>query len=375
MLPDGWTREPLQAVAPVIDCKHRTPHYVSEGIPIVSPGDISWGALKLEGCRRVSENDYSELMNHCSVRVGDIVFGRNQSVGISSVVTELRPFALGQDTVLIQPHKVDPTYLNQWLRSPIFGNGLRRLIGGSTFERINLKDLREVLIPIPPLPEQKKIADILSTWDAAIETTAKLLANAESQKRALMQQLLTGKRRLKGFEGKWKAVRLDEICDPKQWPTISKAEQTESGYPVFGANGQIGFYNQYNHEHETIVVTCRGATCGTVNMTPPRTYITGNAMSLDDVSSAVNVSFLFQLLAARGFNDIISGSAQPQIIGKDIKAVTINLPPLEEQKALAGMFEAWDKTIQNTGGQLDALTQEKSSLMQQLLTGKRRVKL
>lgn len=79
---------------------------------------------------------------------------------------------------------------------------------------------------------------------------------------------------------RWGRLSLGEFTCPKQWPTISKAEFTQEGFPVFGANGIIGRYSRYNHEKPAIVVTCRGATCGEVSMTPPMSYITGNAMPL-----------------------------------------------------------------------------------------------
>ncbi|MCD7843537.1 MAG: restriction endonuclease subunit S, partial [Clostridiales bacterium] len=87
-------------------------------------------------------------------------------------------------------------------------------------------------------------------------------------------------------------VKLTSICKPKQWKTIPASELKEVGYPVYGANGIIGYYDKYNHEAETVAITCRGATCGTVNLTKPKAYITGNAMCLDEVSADVKVKYL-----------------------------------------------------------------------------------
>ncbi|SDC54077.1 Type I restriction modification DNA specificity domain-containing protein [Sphingomonas sp. YR710] len=81
----------------------------------------------------------------------------------------------------------------------------------------------------------------------------------------------------------WTSRRLLDICRPRQWPTISREQFTENGYPVYGANGQIGLYSQFTHESETIAITCRGATCGTINLVPAKSYITGNAMALDNL--------------------------------------------------------------------------------------------
>src|ERR1700675_4564151 len=99
----------------------------------------------------------------------------------------------------------------------------------------------------------------------------------------------------------WQMVSLGSICSPKQHPTISIKELTQSGYPVYGANGQIGFFDTYTHDKTTIAVTCRGATCGTVNVVPAFSYITGNAMALDDLDEdRSDISYLASALRARG---------------------------------------------------------------------------
>lgn len=143
---------------------------------------------------------------------------------------------------------------------------------------------------------------------------------------------------------KWRIVALTDICRPRQWKTIPTSVLTEKGYPVFGANGIIGFYSEYNHEKPTVVITCRGATCGTVGITLPKSYITGNAMALDDLNEdQVDQKFLYYQLSRRGFRDVISGSAQPQITGQGLSTVKVNLPPLPEQKRIAAILDKADE--------------------------------
>jgi Restriction endonuclease S subunits len=253
---------------------------------------------------------------------------------------------------------------------------LYKIADTSTIPQINNKHINPYKLLFPPLPEQKKIARILSTWDKAIETVDKLIENSQQQKKALMQQLLTGKKRLPGFSGEWKKVRLGKICSPKQWATINTSDLSDEGYPVYGANGFIGYYAEYNHEIETIAVTCRGSTCGVVSVIPAKSYITGNAMSLDDIDFKMcNQNFLYYALCKRGLHDIISGSAQPQIIGKDIKRIAVILPPIDEQKAIASIFLTLDSVISTHNADLNHLKTQKKALMQQLLTGKRRVQV
>ena len=141
----------------------------------------------------------------------------------------------------------------------------------------------------------------------------------------------------------WPVVKLHDICRPKQWKTIAASNLLESGYPVYGANGKIGFYSEFTHESPTLMITCRGATCGNVHISEPKSYINGNAMALDDMdSSAVDLKYLYYFFLKRGFDDVISGSAQPQITGQGLTKVEIPLPPLAEQKRIAAILDKAD---------------------------------
>lgn len=120
-------------------------------------------------------------------------------------------------------------------------------------------------------------------------------------------------------------VKLSDICNPKQWKTIPTGDLLEEGYPVYGANGIIGYYSEYNHETPVIAVTCRGATCGSINITVPNAYVTGNAMCLDDVRNDVNINYLYYCLKHYDFNNVISGSAQPQITRQGMDKIFISI--------------------------------------------------
>ena len=150
-------------------------------------------------------------------------------------------------------------------------------------------------------------------------------------------------------------VRLTEISNPKQWKTISKNQLIESGYPVYGANGKIGFYNKYNHEDPTILITCRGATCGTLNISEPYSYINGNAMSIDDLNvEKVNIMYLYYFLKYRGFNDVISGSAQPQITRTNLEKILIPLFENELQLKIVKSLEKIEDIIKKRKEQIQA---------------------
>ncbi|KIC43847.1 hypothetical protein RA28_19675 [Ruegeria sp. ANG-S4] len=380
MVPKGWTTKALgRSINLQGGFAFKSSEFGELGIPIVRISNIQGEIVELDGAPCYEEDIKLERF---LLEDGDIL------IAMSGATT-------GKTGRFFASNSTPNAYLNQRVgrfqikdENLLCSDFVWHLISTERFQylvsieaiggaqpNVSGAEIESLTFNFPPITEQRKIAEILSTWDRAVEVAEAQLEAARTSKRALMQQLLTGKRRFPEFEAEeWKEVRLGDVCAPKQWPTIGKNDMTDSGYPVFGANGFIGFYSEFNHEHPTTVVTCRGATCGTVSRTPPSTYITGNAMSLDDVDATrVDDEFLFFALQKRGFDDIISGSAQPQIIGKDIRSVKLKLPMLTEQRKIAETLSICDSDVVNIENQITKLRTEKKALMQQLLTGKRRV--
>ncbi len=126
-------------------------------------------------------------------------------------------------------------------------------------------------------------------------------------------------------------IRLVDVCNPKQWKTIPTGELLKEGYPVYGANGVIGYYSEYNHENPVVVITCRGATCGSINLTVPKAYVTGNAMCLDNVRNDIELEYLYYFLKHYDFKYVISGSAQPQITRQGLEKVYISYCSRDQQ--------------------------------------------
>lgn len=141
----------------------------------------------------------------------------------------------------------------------------------------------------------------------------------------------------------WVATTLGASCELYQPKTISTKEMVEDGeYPVYGANGVIGRYNNYNHEEPQLLVTCRGATCGSVNVSKPFSWITGNAMVVRPRDSSISPRFMEYLL--RGGIDVakaITGAAQPQITRTNLAPVRFSHPnSLSEQQRIVAILDA-----------------------------------
>ena len=163
----------------------------------------------------------------------------------------------------------------------------------------------------------------------------------------------------------WQIKKLGEVCEIYQPQTITSSDITTQGpFKVFGANGVIGYYSKYNHEDAEVLVTCRGATCGTLNMSEPKSWVTGNAMVVHPKDGKILLkSFLYYALGHSNLSRTITGTGQPQITRNSLAPFQILLPPLQIQKQIV---ERLDK-IAEAQKLNDGLIQKTDELFQSLL--------
>lgn len=173
----------------------------------------------------------------------------------------------------------------------------------------------------------------------------------------------------------WDITNLGSLADLYQPETISAAKFTSYGYPVFGANGYVGFFDKYNHENWQITVTCRGSTCGTVNRTVEKCWITGNSMVVNcDNNKNINKEFLYHLLKNQNLSGCITGTGQPQIVKAPLANFTVSVPlSLIEQKAIAEALTDADNIITSLGMIITKKRSIKQAATQDLLSGQRRL--
>ena len=320
------------------------------------------------------------------LKFGDVLFNRTSEtfdeIAMSAVYLDDKPAVFGGFVIRARPGKgiLTPAYSVYLFQSSKFRNQVIKLGQGAVRANIGQKDLAKVKVSIPPLPEQKKIAQILSTWDKAITTTEQLLANSQQQKKALMQQLLTGKKRLLDdngvrFSGEWKHGYLSDIAKIAKGKALSSRNLTEGSYPVI-AGGKTSPYSHSEFTHENIItVSASGAYAGYVAYHPHKIW----ASDCSVVAAKKNSStlFVFQLLTylQNKIYSLQSGGAQPHIYPKDLDTLKVFIPAGAEQQKIAAVLTAADDEITVLEQKHNQLKQEKKALMQQLLTGKRRVKI
>ena len=166
----------------------------------------------------------------------------------------------------------------------------------------------------------------------------------------------------------WREVALGEVCRVYQPKTISTKELMDDGeYVVFGANGVIGRYDKFNHEESEVTVTCRGATCGTVNVTSPKAWITGNAMVCKPNDESLTKPLLALLLRSVDFTSVITGTAQPQITRSTLAPLLVRVPPLAEQERIVEILEEQFSRLDSALASVKAVREKAKAFRRSLL--------
>lgn len=154
----------------------------------------------------------------------------------------------------------------------------------------------------------------------------------------------------------WEIKKLGDVCNLYQPKTISGEMLVEYGkYLVYGANGIIGRYNEYNHENSEVLLTCRGATCGTINISKPYSWVNGNAMVVQPKNNNIGKVYLQYLLKAVDWSKVITGAAQPQITRQSLSILDIPVPPLSEQEKIVAELDCLSGIIEKKKQQLKEL--------------------
>lgn len=178
--------------------------------------------------------------------------------------------------------------------------------------------------------------------------------------------------RFKGFTDDWEQRKLGEIADLYQPTTISSSELKKSGYPVFGANGYIGYYDKCNHNEDQVTISARGEGTGTPNFVVGPVWITGNSMviNVDKKGRNINKYFLFNNFLSSNFKRYITGGAQPQLTREVLTTVKFHLPALTEQTVIGDFFQTLDNLITLHQRKCEQLKELKKFMLQNMFPKK-----
>ena len=382
MLPEGWKYSNLGEFASNITSGSRdwAQYYSDTGDKFVRMTNLARDGVK------ISENDMKFVSiphdstdgKRTALKNGDILISITAELGKIGLVPN------GFGTAFINQHlalvrlktaTASSTFVAYALSSKKLNQKLNSLNDAGAKAGLNLSTIRSIPILLPPLPEQKKIAAILSTWDRAIEGTEKLLANSQQQKKALMQQLLTGKKRLPGFTGEWETKYLGDIADIQTGSSNRQDSLTNGEYTFFDRSEDIRTSNRYLFDCEAVIVPGEGQDfvpkyfVGKFDL-HQRTYAISCFQACDGKFIFYTVGYHRSHFLSQAVGSTVKSLRLPMF-----QKMPLKLPPLSEQRAIAAVLTTADEEITALESDLSRLRQEKKALMQQLLTGKSRVKV
>lgn len=318
----------------VIEPKETCKNILAEGIEhVVGLEHIESGDIHLRNSESTEESTtFTKIF-----RKGDVLFGRRRAYLKKAAQAQFDGICSGDITVFrANKEKLLPELLPFIVNNDKFFDYAVKHSAGGLSPRVKFKDLANYEFLLPPKEEQAKLAELLWAMDEVIEREKEVLENLLVYSKSFANDHMT-----KTFLNK--KIKLGAVCTAKQWKTIPIKDLTKNGYLVYGGNGIIGRYSEYNHEQSVIAVACRGEYCGRIHLTEPESYITGNSMCLDNLNTDFfDLKYLYYYLYYSNLDSIISGSAQPQITKDDIERFQVSLTDRKHQSEFVFiMDEIW----------------------------------
>lgn len=403
MTPNGWTTgkvsDVIQSLESGVSVNGEDRKLEPNELGVLKVSAVSYGYFNPIACKAINIEEIPRAK--INPKKGQVIISRSNTpelVGASAYIDKdyshlFLPDKLWQ--TIPKPNQ-NMKWLSYVLALPSSRYYLSDLATGtsSSMKNITQEAFLSLKLLIPSVPEQQKIAEILSTWDKAIASTENLIANSEMQKKALMQQLLTGKKRLLDengvrFSGEWKKIALKKLLfevskdkekNPNELELLTvklhyKGAVASGKHPIATEKGRpyyrryagelvIGRQNLHNGGIAIVDSSCDG-------------LIASNAISSFKETKIANLDFMLALMSTEYFkftiDTLTGGTGQKEISIKELLKVNVLVPRKDEQEKIAEVLSNADREIELLKAKLEHLKQEKKALMQQLLTGKRRV--
>lgn len=374
VIPEDWEVESLEQIS---DPK-RTICY-----GIVQVGQFKNNGINVLAIKNLN-GDYATNLHRCSpeierpyvrsrVRPGDVLVSVKGTVGRVGLVPPHYVGNISRDLARISLTDSDvPEFWQQLLQSEPAQHRLQAATVGTTRLELSIAPLKKVLMPRPPKPEQRAIAEALSDVDGLLGGLDRLIAKKRDLKQAAMQQLLTGQTRLPGFHGEWEAKTLRECARFCSGTYLAQDAYRDGEFEVQGAGSPMGKHCAANFP-EPISVIGRVGTVGRPRFMPAGCWVNNNAAAIVALLGKATPSFVHLLLMTMDWSKATSVTAQPFLVIESLMKMEFQLPPLPEQTAIAEVLTDMDAELAALEQRREKTRALKQAMMQELLTGKTRL--
>jgi type I restriction enzyme S subunit len=363
---EGWEIKKLKDVcSKITDGTHQTPKYFDEGYIFLSSRNVTSGKIDWDNIKYIDEKQHNEMHKRVAPKVGDILLAKNGTTGVAAMVDRDVVFDIYVSLAHLSPlNNISPFYLLYFINSPLAKNQFNKRLKGAGVPNLHLEEIREVEIPLPPLPEQQRIVAILDEAFAAIATAK---ANAEQNlknTKELFESYLQGV-----FEnGNWETKTINQISenlDSKRVP-ITKNVRIEGTIPYYGASGIVDYVADYLFNEDLLCVSEDGANL--LARTYPiafsitgKTWVNNHAHVLR-FKNMVSQKFVELYLNSIKLNDFVSGMAQPKLNQAMLNKIPIPFPSITEQQSIVERLDA----LSSETKKLESIYQKKIADLEEL---------
>lgn len=394
-IPEDWEVEKLGDLFSFRNGINASKDKYGSGTPFINVSEILKSSRITLSDIPGEVNVSDKILENNIVKYGDILFNRTsetpEELGMTAVYLDKTPVTFGGFVIkgAAINDKLNICFRRYVFHSSNIRSSIIRKGQGAVRSNIGQKDLEKILIPLPPLPEQKKIADILSTWDKAITQLNLLIAAKEEQKKGLMQRLLTGRVRLKGFSDEWKEVRLGEVFTERKETGYIDLELLSIGSQGVYPQSQSNKKDNSNSDKSKYKRICPGDIgYNTMRMWQGRSalsHIEGlvspayTVVTTDEENNSKFYSYLFKLpriinLFFRYSQGLVKDTLNCKF--PSFSKISVRVPSsLNEQIVISKLLDQFESEILAMDSVREKYSIQKKGLMQQLLTGRIRVKI
>ena len=338
----------------------------------------------------VAQNEYFDkdiankenIQDYYIVDLGDFVY--NPRISQSAPTGPINRNMLSKGivsplyTVFTVQNEILAKFLAYFFKTIVWQNQVKSVANyGARYDRINITDnaFFSLKILLPPLDEQEKIAEILSTWDEAINLTINLIESKKQFKKALMQNLLTAKIRFPHFKDEWKEIKLGEICEIQTGKLNANAMIQGGRYKFFTCAKEVFEIDCYAFDTEAILISGNGENVGYIHYFNGKFNAYQRTYVLDKFTENILfIKYFLEFSLKRKIEIEKKDGNTPYIVLSTIFDFIVRLPNLNEQQKIAEVLIAYDDEINLLNLKLENLKKQKQGLMQKLLSGKVRVK-
>lgn len=375
-IPEDWDASHLSKLCTlIVDGTHQTPRYVTSGVPFYSVENVVGNKFKNSKC--ISIEEHKKISKRALPQKGDILLTRIGSLGSTKLVDWDYESSIYVSLALLRFNKsIDSSYIYSYTKSRSFRMSIEeRALMNAIPVKINMNMIGNIPIPIPNIIEQREIGRAITDIDLLINSLEKLIEKKKNIKQGVMQDLLTGKRRLQGFDKGWETKKLNSLCSCITTGRKDVNEGNPNGkYPFFTCSRSITFSDQYSFDSEAILIAGNGDV-GTLHYYKgkfeayQRTYV----LSGFCIPAKYLVHYLnYSLIPALNENKI--GSSIPYIKIGDLTDLLVNTPREQNEiRAIVDVLDDMDCEIGALSLQLEKCKNLKDGMMQELLTGRIRL--